>query len=221
MTIQSAVRRFALFLLAISLVAAGVLLTRVWQTATNITKPTETELDLGAVTTRIRNLNRLETASMHVVHVSTIAQQYKLVPDMFGSDELTLYAAGDVIAGVDLATLKEGDIHRAADGTVVVHLPPPVVLITRIDNRETKVVSRKTGLLRHADPGLEGRARLYAEGGVRSEAVRRGILQLAKENAQLRIAELLHAVGVQKVVFEEGAGSGTNGTSETSGTSRQ
>ncbi len=208
MTIQYAVRRFALFLLAISLIAVGVLLSRAWHTATNVTKPVETEVDLGAVTTRIRNLNRLETASMHVVHVSTITQEYKLVPNMFGGDELTLYAAGDVIAGVDLATLHDGDIHRRLDGTVIVHLPSPIVLVTRIDNSETRVVSRKTGLLRRADPGLEGRARLHAEGGVRSEAMRRGILQLAKENAQVRIAELLHAAGVQRVVFEDG----TNGT---------
>ena len=203
MTIQSNIRRFVVFLLAISVVATGLLLWRARNIATQIAKPTETEIDLGAVTTRIRNLNRLETASMHVVHVSTIRQEYKLIPNSIGGDELTLFAGGDVIAGVDLAQMKNGDISRAPDGTVIVRLPPPVVLLTRIDNRETRVVSRKTGLLRRADPGLEGRARLYAEGGVRSEAVRKGILPLAKNNAQLRIAELLHAVGITRVTFVE------------------
>lgn len=201
MTIQSNIRRLVVFLLAISVVAAGLLLWRARNIATEIAKPAETEIDLGAVTTRIRNLNRLETASMHVVHISTIRQEYKLIPNSIAGDELTLFAGGDVIAGVDLAQLKNGDISRAPDGTVIVRLPPPVVLLTRIDNRETRVVSRKTGLLRRADPGLEGRARLYAEGGVRSEAVRKGILPLAKNNAQLRIAELLHAVGVTRVTF--------------------
>lgn len=203
MTIQSNIRRLVVFLLAISVLAAGLLLWRASRFATQIAKPTETEIDLGAVTTRIRNLNRLETASMHVVHVSTIRQEYKLIPNSIAGDELTLFAGGDVIAGVDLAQLKNGDISRAPDGTVIVHLPPPVILLTRIDNRETRVVSRKTGLLRRADPGLEGRARLYAEGGVRSEAVRKGILPLAKNNAQLRIAELLHAVGIRRVTFVE------------------
>jgi hypothetical protein len=215
MTIQSHARRLVVFLLAISLVAAVVLLWRARKIATEIAKPVETQIDLGAVTTRIRNLNRLETASMHVVHVSTIKQEYKLVPNAFGGDELTLFAGGDVIAGVDLSLLKQGDITRAPDGTVIVRLPPPQVLLTRIDNRETKVISRKTGMLRRADPGLEGRARLYAEGGVRSEAVRKGILQLAKNNAELRIAELLHAAGIMRVTF---VGNGTNGTNETNGT---
>jgi Protein of unknown function (DUF4230) len=203
MTIQSNVRRIVVFLLAISVVAAGLLLWRARNIATQIAKPTETQIDLGAVTTRIRNLNRLETASMHVVHVSTIRQDYKLIPSSIAGDEITLFAGGDVIAGIDLAQLKNGDLSRAPDGTVIVRLPPPVVLLTRIDNRETRVVSRKTGLLRRADPGLEGRARLYAEGGVRSEAVRKGILPLAKNNAQLRIAELLHAVGIMRVTFVE------------------
>jgi hypothetical protein len=205
MTIQFFVRRLVIFLLAISVVAAALLLWRSRNFATDIAKPTETEIDLGAVTTRIRSLNRLETASMHVVHVSTIKQGYNLLPNSIGGDELTLYAGGDVIAGVDLAMLKDGDVTRAPDGTVIVHLPPPMILVTRIDNRETRVISRKTGLLRRADPNLEGRARLYAEGGVRSEAVRKGILPLAKNNAQLRIAELLHATGVTRVTFVEAA----------------
>jgi hypothetical protein len=203
MTIQSGVRRLVVILLAISVLAAVVLLWRMRNIATEVAKSHETEIDLGAVTTRIRNLNRLETASMHVVHVSTISQTYTLVPNAIGGDELTLYAGGDVIAGVDLAQMKNGDLARAPDGSVIVRLPPPQVLLTRIDNRETRVISRKTGLLRRADPNLEGRARLYAEGGVRSEAVRKGILTLAKNNAQLRIAELLHAIGIQKVEFRE------------------
>jgi len=203
MTIQSNLRRIVVFLLAISVVAAGVLLWRMRHIATEITKRTETEIDLGAVTTRIRSLNRLETVSMHVVHVSTISQTYKLIPNSIAGDEITLFAGGDVIAGVDLSQMKNGDISRAPDGTVIVRLPPPMVLLTRIDNRETRVVSRKTGLLRRADPGLEGRARLYAEGGVRNEALKKGILPQAKTNAQLRIAELLHATGIARVTFVE------------------
>src|ERR1044072_5596343 len=142
MTIQSNARRLVLFLLALSMGAAVVLLWRARKIATEITKPAETEIDLGAVPTRIRNLNRLETASMHVVHISTIKKEYKLVPNTFGGDELTLFAAGDVIAGVDLSLMKQGDITRAPDGTVIVRLPPPQVLLTRIYNRETRVVSR-------------------------------------------------------------------------------
>jgi Protein of unknown function (DUF4230) len=204
MTIQSQRRRIAILIaFGIAVVGLAAIVTwRLQRAAAAIGKPTESVVDLGAVTTRIRSLNRLETASMHVVHVSTINQEYRYVPDKLVGDTLTLFAAGDVIAGVDLSQLKPGDVRREPNGTIVIRLPPPQVLVTRIDNRETRVIARQTGLLRRADPGLEGRARLYAEGGVRTEAVRRGILPLAEKNAQQRIAELLHATGVNRVVFE-------------------
>lgn len=168
-----------------------------------LTTSKEREIDLATVVTRVRDLNRLETAAMHVVHVSTITQSYEFVPDAISGDTLTFLAAGDVIAGIDLATLKPEDMYRQPDGTVMVRLPPAQVLVTRIDNRESRVMARKTGFFRQADMGLEGRARLYAEGGVRKEAIKKGILPLAQHNAEARIADLLHAVGIRKVEFVE------------------
>jgi hypothetical protein len=48
---------------------------------------------------------------------------------------------------------------------------------------------------------MESRARQYAEQNIRTEAVRRGILQLAQQNAERRIADLLHTLGAKKVRF--------------------
>ncbi|HWS73079.1 MAG TPA: DUF4230 domain-containing protein [Thermoanaerobaculia bacterium] len=174
--------------------------------AEQITEPKIKEVDLGAVVTRIRGLNRLETASMHVMHVSTISQTYDFVPNAMAGDSLTFMATGDVIAGVDLALMRADDLRREPDGTVLVHLPPAQILVTRIDNRESRVVSRKTGLFRRADPSLESRARQYAEAGVRNEAVKKGILTLANTNAQARLAELLHGAGIERVEFVESSG---------------
>jgi hypothetical protein len=174
--------------------------------AAEIETPRERQIDLGAVVTRIRGLNRLETASMHVVHVGTISQSYQFVPNALGGDSLTLMATGDVIAGVDLELLKPNDVYRQRDGTVVIRLPAPQVLVTRINNRESHVLNRNTGIFRHPDNGLEGRARLYAESGIRNEAIKKGILTLAGQNAQARLAELLHASGIGKVEFVEVGG---------------
>ncbi len=164
-------------------------------------KPKEEVIDVGAVVAQVRGLNRLETATMRVVHVGTVKQSYTLVPNAMAGDEITLMAAGDVIAGIDLSRLEARDVWREADGTVVVRLPPAQILVTRVDNRETKVVTRKTGVLRRADPNLESRARQYAEQGIRSEALRRGIISLAQQNGENRLAELLQRTGVRKVRF--------------------
>jgi hypothetical protein len=182
--------------------AAWFIARRVEQAAVRAVTRNEETVDLGSLVTRIRDLNRLETASMRVVSVSTIRQTYDLIPNALAGDELTLYSAGDVIAGVDLSLLKPADVYRAADGTVVVHLPPPQVLISRIDNRATHVVDRRTGVFRRADISMEGRARQYAEQNIRNEALRKGILPLAQQNAEAHIAGLLHTLGAPKVRFD-------------------
>ena len=161
----------------------------------------EQVLDISALVTQVRELNRLETASMHVLHVSTITQTYQMVPDSLGGDELTFLAAGDVIAGVDMSLLKQEDVWRQPDGTVVLRLPPSQILVSRVDNRESRVLTRKTGLLRRADMNLESRARQHAEQEIRNEAMRKGILKLASDNAQSRLADFLHTLGFQKVTF--------------------
>src|SRR5437588_8853198 len=182
--------------------AAWFIARRIEQMAVRAVTRNEESVDLGSLVTRIRDLNRLETAAMRVVSVSTIRQTYDLLPNALAGDELTLYAAGDVIAGVDLALLKSEDVYREEDGTVVVHLPPPQVLVSRIDNRATHVVDRRTGVFRRADIGMEGRARQYAEQNIRNEALRKGILPLAQKNAEARIAGLLHTLGAAKVRFD-------------------
>src|SRR5438132_1886258 len=121
---------------------AGVILITLWsvlrRTETLITEaitPHEKEVDLGVLVTRVRALNRLETASMRVVHIGTITQSYQFMPNAIAGDELTLYSAGDVIAGMDLSLLQQSDVHREPNGTIVLKLPPPQILASRVDNR--------------------------------------------------------------------------------------
>jgi hypothetical protein len=167
---------------------------------TAITRKEET-IDLGTLVTQVRSLSRLETATMHVMHIATITQSYDLVPDAIAGDKMTFLAAGDVIAGVDLSLLTRNDVSRQPDGTIVLRMPPSQILVTRVDNRQSRVIHRKTGLLRRADINLESRARQHAEQEIRLEAMRKGILNTAADNAQLKLAEFLHTLGFQKVKF--------------------
>ena len=185
------------------LFAAGWLIWRDVRRVASIGTPHEQIVDLDALVTKVRDLNRLETAAMHVVHISTINQTYEMIPNALAGDELTFFAAGDVIAGVDLSQLKSEDVRHQPDGTIVLRLPPPQILVTRLDNRESRVLSRKTGMLRRADINLETRARQNAESGIRNEALHKGILPLAAQNAETKLAAILHTLGVQKVRFEQ------------------
>src|SRR5689334_20875964 len=179
-------RRTLAFILGALLIAGAIAVTTavvVWRMAKKtivqeVFKPQEKTVDLGAIVTQVKELNRLETASMRVMHVSTITQSYKLVPDAFAGDEITFLATGDVIAGIDLSRIQKDDVWRTPDGTIHMRLPPPEVLVSRVDNAKSKVIARKTGMLRRIDVDLETRARQHAEQNIRAEAVKNGVLKM-------------------------------------------
>lgn len=202
-------RRTILLTLGALLIAAAVAVTTgviVWRTAKQgvveeIFTPEEKTIDLAALVTQVRELNRLETASMRVVHVGRVTQSYKLVPNALAGDEITFLAAGDVIAGLDLARIRPEDVWRSPDGTINMRLPQAQVLVTRVDNKESRVIARKTGVLRRMDVELETRARQHAETNIRAEALRKGVLKLARDNGEKKLAEFLRLTGVEKVRF--------------------
>ena len=205
-------RRTVLLVVGALFVAAAVAVTTAFfvfraakQTITTaVLTPEEKQVDIATLVTQVRELNRLETASMRVMHVGTITQTYKLVPSALGGDEITFLATGDVIAGIDLAQLRPQDVWRSPDGTVNMRLPASQILVSRVDNEQSRVLTRKTGVLRRADIDLETRARQHAEQNIRAEALKRGILKLAADNGEKQMAELLRTLGAEKVRFVSG-----------------
>lgn len=199
-------RRSLLIVSAIALLALGAIALVVYlstrRVAEVVTAPREKTIDLGAVVTSVRSLNRLETASMEVMHVSTTKQSVGVIPDSISGDELTFLAVGQVIAGVDLSQVTANDVRRSGD-TIIIEIPSSQILVSRIDNNKSKVMNRNTGVLRRQDVDLESRVRSRAEGSIRGEAVRKGILELADRNAAARLAELLHKAGYDSVVVRE------------------
>ena len=183
--------------------ATGVM---VWRLARRtvereILTPQEKVVDLTSLVTQVRELNRLETASMRVIHVGTVTQSYKVIPNALAGDEITFLATGDVIAGLDLSKLQQQDVWRSPDGAINVRLPPPEILVSRVDNTESRVINRKTGMLRRSDVDLETRARQHAETNIRAEALKKGILPLAADNGEKKLAELLRTFGFERVRF--------------------
>jgi hypothetical protein len=163
--------------------------------------PQEKTIDVAALVTQVRELNRLETASMHVIHVGRVSQSYKLVPNALAGDEITFLAAGDVIAGIDLARLQPQDVWRSPDGTINLRLPQAEVLVVRVDNAQSRVLTRDTGMLRRQDVDLETRARQHAEENIRAEAVKKGVLLTASTTGEKKLAGFLHTLGFEKVRF--------------------
>ncbi|HMJ89409.1 MAG TPA: DUF4230 domain-containing protein [Candidatus Acidoferrum sp.] len=116
----------------------------------------------------------------------------------FEEDRVMLMAHGVVKAGVDLAKLKPEDV-QAVDRTITLRLPRPIVTDAYLDEAQTQVLDRKTGLFRTFDKTLEAQARQYARQEVTRTARQNGIEREAEQRAREQLGNLLRTLGYTNV----------------------
>lgn len=149
----------------------------------------------------LRELNRLETAQFtieKVVDAGTTGNQFQEI--LFG-DRILLIASGQVIAGVDLSKLKSSDI-TIQDRTLRLVLPSPEILVTTLNNEDTRVYDRRLGLLNRGNSSLESKARLEAEKAITQAACQGKILDEAAKNARNQLTALFKAMQFTTVIID-------------------
>jgi hypothetical protein len=155
-----------------------------------------------SVVTEIRDLARLESVQYHIERVVDLRDQQSLLFGLIHTQDAILFVAvGDVVAGVDLSEMADGDvIVDTTTGKVSVTLPPAQILSTRLDNQRSWVYSRTTDLLAQRHEDLETRARQEAERTLEGAAIAAGVLDRARANAEQTVATLVRSLGYTTVV---------------------
>ncbi|CAN5197320.1 hypothetical protein BH11PAT1_BH11PAT1_2770 [soil metagenome] len=149
---------------------------------------------------QLQSLNRLETASFtieKVIDAGTNGNQFQQI--LFG-DRILLIASGKVIAGFDLSKLSANDV-QIRGKTLRLTLPSPEILVTSLDNKETRVYDRKQGLLTKGDTQLEAVARNSAEQTIRQAACTGEILKEAEKNATSQMTTLFKSFQFEEVLI--------------------
>lgn len=164
--------------------------------------PTPTIIpDPVTIIREVQSLARLETIQYTVEKVITAEINQGVFGPLFG-DRLLFVARGYVIAGVDLSVMKTEDL-RLEDGVLYVNLPDTEVFVATLNNDESYVYDRTTGILRKSDQDLETNARQVAEAEILNAAVEDGILLQAEQNAEVYLERLFNTLGYKEVVFED------------------
>lgn len=163
--------------------------------------PTPTILpDPVTIVHEIRSLARLETIKFSLEKIIT-AEIHQGVFDWLIGDRLIFVAHGEVIAGIDLNKLDPEDL-EVKGGVLYVTLPEAEIFITTLDNEQSYVYDRDTGLFTHGEVNLETEARRAAEQEIERSALEDGILDLAEKNAISFLDRLFRDLGYPVVVFE-------------------
>lgn len=163
--------------------------------------PTPTVIpDPVTIIREVQSLARLETIQYSVEKVITAEVNQGVLGPLFG-DRLLFVAHGYVIAGVDLSKL-ESDQLRLEDGVLFVTLPEAEVFVATLDNDNSYVYDRETGILRKSAQDLETTARQVAEQEIESAALKDGILDQAQQNAEVYLERLFNTLGYDQVIFD-------------------
>jgi uncharacterized protein DUF4230 len=156
------------------------------------------------VITAIRDVARLEATQFHIEKVVEVSDaQSRLWGLVRAKDALLLVAVGDVVAGVDLAKVRDKDVRvDEAAHSVQVQLPAPEVVVSTLDERATHVYTRSTDVLAARNEQLEGEARRTAEEQMRKAAIDAGILDRARASADRTLRALLRSLGYERVELD-------------------
>jgi len=141
-------------------------------------------------------LRQVQTLSQ-LVTVKYVMEKVVVMEDVkwFGESRVLLVANGVVKAGVDFSRLKPEDV-RVTEKKVALRLPAAQVTDAYLDDRQTRVVERTTGLLRTFDKDLEQTARQLAVDEIRRGARTAGILKDADERARAQVQNLFEQMGL-------------------------
>lgn len=152
----------------------------------------------STVLRQVRSVSELITVQYVLEKVVILeAPPETMLGQMFaGDNRLLLLAHGIVKAGVDLSQIKAEDVK--VDGRKVrIKLPPARITDAYLDERQTRVIERTTGLFRSFDKDLEQSARLSAVDDIRRAARLCGILKDADERARAQLRLFLEAGGLE------------------------
>jgi hypothetical protein len=170
----------------------------------HLTQPTPTFYpDPVTVVYSVRSLARLETIQYSVEKIIAVESGQGPLSLLIG-DKLLLVAHGQVIAGVDLGRMANGDVWVDEGGTVRIRLPAAEIFTATINNDKTYVYDRNTGLFAPSQSTLETQARQKAEKDIREAALSDGILKVASVNAEAYLERFLLSLGFRRVNFEWG-----------------
>ena len=149
----------------------------------------------------VRNLSELTT--VEVVQSTTIEKgQDRGLLNFATGDRIFLFAVATISAGVDLGELGPDDVVIDEEANAItLTLPSPAITAVEVDNEQTRVFDRDTGLFTSGDPDLERAARQAAEDDMVAAAVTDGLYERARDSTELALHEFLTSLGYDQVTI--------------------
>lgn len=167
-------------------------------------EPVETVDVQTVVVQQIRSASELTTAVFSMEAVVPTSSSRTFANYEIGKTTLVYVAKGEVRAGVDLSAMAPEHV-RASGEVLRVMLPPPTIIDKKIDVGDSQVFAYDRGFLGLGPdraPELQDQAQEMALQKLIFAACEEGILQQARDRAELVVGQLLQNTGFEQVIVE-------------------
>lgn len=154
---------------------------------------TTTVYNTATVLRQVQTLSQLVTVK-YVMEKVVIFEDVKWYPG--GDSRVLLLAHGIVKAGVEFDKVTLEDVELTGKKVTIV-IPAAKITDCYLDDRQTRVVERSTGILRTFDKDLEQNARKIAVDDIRRAARTAGIVKDADERAREQLEKMFQQMGLE------------------------
>lgn len=120
-------------------------------------------------------------------------------------DRVSMFVVARIGAGVDLGAMTPDMIDAdPVTGVARLRLPAPEISYVDVDEEQTTVYDRDTGIFTSGNPNLEQSARLAAEEVLVTAALERGLLERAGAEAETVVRTFVESLGYTDVTVTVG-----------------
>lgn len=151
---------------------------------------------------RMMTIGKLELTKyqfQEITEIEKVGRDFYNLFKLENDSRAVLISNGEAVGCIDLTKMEVRHILETAD-SMIVQLPPPELCYFKLDLDKTRIYALETGLLTSERAFIE-QAYQEAEEQIRQSALQSGILQQAKENAEIVLKPLLEELSGKKVVI--------------------
>ena len=152
----------------------------------------------------VENLGRLELVRYNFKEITELNEKNRPYLGVFDvpDSRVVVISQGEAVGCIDLTKIREQDIRLQGD-TVLLRLPEPELCYYKLDMENTRIYSLEKQVYFKKESELAQKALRLAERQMRNAALKSGILEQTRKNAEIMLRPLLENVGGRHVIFLE------------------
>lgn len=152
----------------------------------------------------VESLGRLELVRYNFKELIELNEKNRPYLGVFDvpDSRVVVISQGEAVGCIDLTKIREQDVRLQGD-TVLVRLPEPELCYYKLDMENTRIYSIEKQVYFKKESELAQKALRLAERQMRDAALKSGILEQTRRNAETMLRPLLENVGGRHVIFLE------------------